>query len=686
MSANSAAGSTSAASEPLKLLLARAEAVELSHKDIELVSRSLLAAGEEHALALAVLARTLTSNRSPASSSPVKVQLARLLSGTDSADLVEGFRLCTCIFQVAPDAAAALVKDPEVSSPLQEAIETTSAASSSGSTKGKEKQGQATLELVELLSVAAANPSVRPIVDQAASSWLEDLLGLDEDRLVQPDARRLAATAGCATVKLRLGREAAAATGIPAQKQPSRWSSESIAKRLVDLVRISTASEKVDPVLPPVLEGLAFLTLTPSPKIKAIASEDGFLRHLFAFEIPSSSSTASPRPAAGAALDYAIATLLDQLTRYPEAKSSMAEARQVEQLKRFAAAAGREDEEFAYESSLAVEERVVRIARLQPVPTLRRLCTSPSIQTRRAAASVLHSLVTPQKLRGEMLQAGVARLFLSLIRHLPTPYMASEDIDAVQGLAKLLITANPLLVLGPKPDSPLLLEAAYDLTLPLASPGDGSAGAGLLARFECLMALTNVASVDPNMADSLARMKLRDRPETLVLGAIEEQLLSSNSMVCRAATELICNLAASDAGIEYFEPSASNTGPASAETPSQRLHVLVALTSSPDTPTRAAAAGAFTSLVYSPQTAVALCQTESWRVALVSLLQDTDPGVRHRAYEVWRVIGSVVGQLPASERTQAAAAIGTEPTVRSRLEEALRTEKVDQLKEVAKAA
>ncbi|GAA5863396.1 hypothetical protein JCM3774_005278 [Rhodotorula dairenensis] len=684
----------------LQELLAARGTTSWNRDDVQRVVEGFGSSGELHALALAALARALASGPTlSTTTSLLKDKLNSLLAGTDTAELVSGFRLLSALFQVAPETAASLVKDPILSSHLTDAVETISAAGcapSKSTTKGKGKQDQAVVELVELLSLAAGQPAVRPVVDAAASPWLESLLGSPDRPSLN---RRLAALAGAATIKIRLGREAAASTGLPPPHRPtSAWTSVALARRLVDLAtpdpgsvphpRSLSAAE--DDVLLPVIEGLAFLTLTPSPRIKSIASEEAFLARLFTlFDVKDQAA----RPAATSsshARDYALATLLDHLTAYPQLQSASDEAKQVERLKRFASAAGREDDELEYESADAVEARVLRVVGTKPsvVPLLRHLCTSASIQTRRAAARILHSLLTPQKTRGQLLQAGVARLLLSLVRHLPSPFDPSEDVPAVQGLAKLLITANPLLVFGPTPDSPLLLETMSALTLPLGVDGDAAESVSLLARFECLMALTSVASVGPSLADVLARSKLRDRPNTLVLTAIEDCLLSQNVMVRRAATELVCNLAASDAGIEHFEPpaTADSSRPGSGP-PSQRLHLVLALTSSPDLATRLAATGAFASLVYSPRTAVALCTFAPWRKILVDLLADEDPGVRHRVYEVWRVIGEVSAQLSdPSVREEVRTALQEEPQAVRRVEEAALAEKVDQLKEVAQAA
>ena len=114
-------------------------------------------------------------------------------------------------------------------------------------------------------------------------------------------------------------------------------------------------------------------------------------------------------------------------------------------------------------------------------------------------------------------------------------------------------------------------------------------------------------------------------------------------MVRRAAIELVCNLVASESGIEYFEPSST-----SSSTP--RLHLLLALSSAEDVPTRLAATGALTSLVYSRKISISLITTEKYVELLLGGLEDEEDGVRHRAYEVWRGLGEVLGELQEGEK------------------------------------
>ncbi|BGP23685.1 SWI5-dependent HO expression protein 4 [Rhodotorula toruloides] len=675
--------------DDLKTLLTRSGPLALDTSDVKRLAKALACAGPARAVALAVLARFLAPSPTSTTRSSVQDTVESLLSGSDSTELVQGLATLSAILQVAPQLAASLLAQESLRSRLEDAVELVSKPVG----KGKGEQDEETLALVELLSLAAGHAGMRGLVRKSAAVWLESLLGSPKEDPPRGNLR-CKAMAGCAVVKLRLGKDEASTTGLPTaphppETTPSDWSLDNLARLATRLAISSVSSTSADPdneVLLPSLESLAYLTLMPSFSIKTVASEPAFLSAILGL----SSRTKEPFQSS-TAREYAIATLLDHLTAFPSPIDAKSEAAQAERLKRFASGGGTSEngqETLRPETTSDVEARIARLIQHDPstVSTVRQLCLSPSLQTRRLAARILHAFVTPQKLRGQLLQAGVARLLLSLIRHLPLPFSPSDDTPSVQALAKLLITANPLLVLGPTASSPLLLEATTALTLPLGAPAAAYEGIGLLPRFESTMALTNIASLDPSLNETLARLKLRDRPDTLLLTAVEELLVSQNTMLRRAATELICNLVTSDAGIEYFEPTSVSSDVDFRKPPSPRLHILLALTSSPDTPTRLAASGALTSLVYSPEIVNALCSHVKWVKLLVAQVEDEEPGVRHRMYEVWRVIGEMVGQIGDEKEKERVRKGLEEGRVREELEHAAKRERVVELGEVVWAA
>ncbi|GAA5893910.1 hypothetical protein JCM8208_001275 [Rhodotorula glutinis] len=702
----SPAPSSSSSSTTLESILKRPPPLNLAPTDLSEVLEALAADGKPRALALATLARFLSPSPTSTTRTSLHHALQSLLAGTDSRELVQGLSTLSAILQVAPPLATDLLKDDSLRSHLEDAVELISQPPTRSRAPGAARGER--LALVELLSLASGQAGMRALVRRSAGPWLEGLLGAPGDAVASEDARERA-LAAVAVVKLRLGKDECTATGMPAgdddaEEPPSRWTLEELTRLTAKLMPLGVrGKEPDDEVLLPALEALAYLTLYPSPAIKATATSTAVLTPLL--------SLAPKQPtapiASSSARDYALATFLDHLTAFPTPDAE-GEAAQIERLKRFAAAAAAKGAaKLEPESVESVTKRVALLVRHDPspIPTIRQLCLSPSLPTRRLAARILHAFVTPQAARGALLQAGTPRLFLSLIRQLPTPFSPVDDTPAPQGLAKLLITANPLLVLGPTPDSPLLLEAAAALALPLGAPAAAPAstaagGADLLPRFEALMALTNLASVGPSLADKLARLALRDRPAgtSLLAVVVDEYLLSTHTMVRRAAAELVCNVVASDSGIAFFEPvaaatsasagegeEAAATAPAAAGASTSRLHVVVALASSTDTPTRLAAAGALTSLVYSPSIVAALLSRPKWVELVVAPLEDDEAGVRHRVYEVWRVVGEAVRQMEGEARDRAREGLRSGKVVQ-RLGEGRAREQVRELREVVEAA
>ncbi|GAA6050019.1 hypothetical protein JCM3770_001918 [Rhodotorula araucariae] len=679
---------------PLEELLKRKPPLDLTSGDFERTCSALVTRGAPRALAFAVLARFLSPTPTSPTRSAVQSSLESLFSGTHSHDLVRGLSALSAILQVAPPLAANLLQADALRSRVEDTVELLSRPLSARTdvAAAAAAAGAERLALVELLALATGQAPMRALVRRAAGKWLESLLGLPQVDELRTEDARVKALAAVAVVKLRLGRDEGAETGVPLPApvdDSARWTLEELAALAAKLVPLGVQADGPDDdILLPALEALAYLTLYPSPAIKKLTIDSKLLSALFSLSPePPTAPTAS-----SSARDYAIATLLDHLTAFP-APDAEGEAAQLERLKRFAAAAATKGSpsSAAPEPVESVSARITQLVRHDPspIPTIRHLCLSPSLQTRRLAARILHALVTPQPLRGTLLQAGAARLFLSLIRQLPSPFNPADDTPAPQGLAKLLITANPLLVLGPTPDSPLLLEAASALALPLGATAAASTAAGavdLLPRFEALMALTNLASLAPSFASSLGALPLRDRAArtTLLAAAADEHLFSTHTMVRRAATELVCNLAASDAGIAFFDEAAADaTGGSGGR--GTRLHVLAALASAADTPTRTAATGAWTSLAYSPTVVAAILARAPWVALLLAPLTDDDAGVRHRAYEVWRVVGEVVAQLEGEARAQARDGLRL-GKVRERLEEARAQERIGELVEVVLAA
>jgi hypothetical protein len=207
-----------------------------------------------------------------------------------------------------------------------------------------------------------------------------------------------------------------------------------------------------------------------------------------------------------------------------------------------------------------------------------------------------------------------------------------EVLPAFQALAKMTITTPPNLLFPPPHTTTALnaLTPLYHLLL--------HAKSSLLQTFEALMALTNLASIDPSIADRIVSASIvplgrsegflasNADEQVSVVSKVEELMLEENTLVRRAATELVCNLVPSPRGWSYWSGEDNGNGkdsgngkdngngeanddgsavvigrkPLSNSRAASRLNVLLALTNVDDLPTRLAAGGALAIITESP--------------------------------------------------------------------------------------
>jgi hypothetical protein len=235
------------------------------------------------------------------------------------------------------------------------------------------------------------------------------------------------------------------------------------------------------------------------------------------------------------------------------------------------------------------------------------------------------SLSKNPKDRGKIVQQGGLRLLISHAqKNLQAPENSSQpNIDAAHALARVLISLNPAHVFAAG-SVPHIAEAVPPLVALLKgahSEGLSDQPRDLLSVFESLLALTNLASApDATAACSIIKSGWDD---------IEGLLLASNSMLRRAACELICNLTVVPEGTGKFADGSKRAG--------QRLHMLVAMADVEDLPTRRAAGGALAMLTeQSPSVTSAVLGFDRAPEILLELCLDEDPGVVHRGLVVVR--------------------------------------------------
>ncbi|SCV70714.1 BQ2448_3476 [Microbotryum intermedium] len=668
----------------LEAMLSPSSPTKLSSTDLQLVFTSLASpvtssspspSSLTRSICLAILARAYpsapTSQPSTDELKTLRDTLTSLLSGTDSNDLVAALSALSALLQISPTLTTiSLLSSTESTTLVQHLISTVEHISNTQTTsnsKGKERQSREQAALVELLSIASGQSKLRKLVRDSSNDWLDSLLGSPRKQNGSSD-KTIKAMAALTLVKLRLGTEvpeeggaSTTSSGIKEEPQVPKWSLEDLCGTLGDLFVEETKGEgtlsvPLDPTKEAVmlasLEGLAYLTLVPTAarKDRLVSNTGGFLSAFLGL-LPK----LYPEPtdkASTPALDYSIATLLSHLVKFPEALDSTSDQAQLNRLKKLASAQTKSPMQASQtETKEQVTLRIERIIAASPIPTLRHFCLSSSLQTRRLAGKIVHALVTPQAKRGQLLQGGVARLLLVLIRQQPTPISIEDgDVEPIQALSKLLITTNPSLVF---PDPSLLLEALNTISTLLKNASTStSPPLPLLTIFEALMALTNLTSLSPASANQLAS------PKQGVLKVLtEEWLISSNPMVQRASTELVCNLVNSQNGVEFYSPPSSSSDPSSTSVTgasatgvvNQRLSILLALCSSEDVRTRLAASGALAILCsHSEEVGLRLCLEGGMKrlERVGELVQDEEEGLRHRGLDV---LSSILG---AVERCQ----------------------------------
>ncbi|KAF8314096.1 hypothetical protein DL93DRAFT_1114828 [Clavulina sp. PMI_390] len=210
------------------------------------------------------------------------------------------------------------------------------------------------------------------------------------------------------------------------------------------------------------------------------------------------------------------------------------------------------------------------------------------------------------------------------------------DLIPIQALAKLAITTRPQLLFGPSEAD--LLDAVTPFHFLLLHPQ-----ASLLQRFEALMALTNLASVGAAVAERVAGdgTGAGGGGGEEIPGRVEMLMLDDNTLVRRAAVELLCNVITTEpmlvryGGIPPPFASPSNHREetqlkemlAVEGSPSQaviaRVHVLLGLSDVEDMKTQLAASGALATLLsISPLACKALLSIKKGPNGALAILGD----------------------------------------------------------------
>jgi protein unc-45 len=301
-------------------------------------------------------------------------------------------------------------------------------------------------------------------------------------------------------------------------------------------------------------------------------------------------------------------SIFQNITRYRPSLSD--EEKKMSQLKAYANAGGKLASPNPLNEDSHVSARCKAVFEANLVPVLVSHSRNGSVASLSIIISIIYALSVTSSIRGQLAQQGAINLLIAAWTALPGTESKTKRA-AAQALARILISTNPALVFGGTRALPQ--SSALRPLISILSLDPGAENRDLLPSFEALMALTNLASTDDGTRAAIIRSGW---------SAIEDQLLSSNAMVSKAAVELVCNLVQCPDGIQLYAedtPQAKN-----------RLHILLALADAEDDATRSAAGGALASLTSYQPVVKAVLNRERGVQVLLGLCTDESEDLRHR--------------------------------------------------------
>lgn len=347
------------------------------------------------------------------------------------------------------------------------------------------------------------------------------------------------------------------------------------------------------------IEGLAYASLQPKVK-ESIISNESLLKKLV-----QTLTEAQPR----SPTTYGALSIFVNLTRYRPALSE--EEKKMSQLKAYADAAGKLAGPEPLDDDDHVANRCQAVFKVGLIPVLVTHSKNGSPASLSLIISIINSIAVTKSLRGPLAQQGAVKLLLVGWATIPD----TDEVHrrtAAQALARILISTNPALVFGGNRSNPI--NAAIRPLVSILPPDPAAETRDLLPTFEALMALTNLASLeDGDTRSTIIRMAWPH---------IEEQLLSSNNLVSKAAVELVCNLMQAPEGIALYADGSPQSR--------NRLHILLALADAEDKGTRSAAGGALASLTGFEAVVRYVVQRDKGVKVILGMCNDPDEGLRHR--------------------------------------------------------
>ncbi|KAL0581063.1 SWI5-dependent HO expression protein 4 [Marasmius crinis-equi] len=535
-----------------------------------------------------------SQNQQVDGSDPATQALARVFSPlilgkleeTNENDSLGGISFLTALFQVDWQAAASIFQQETLLELIMDSVDLNPSA-------------ELSVEVAHLLGQASGYKTSRLALSPEAIAWLERARSSKEPAL--------RAAGAIAIIKLAKGTITDIASDPTAQKRDT--ASTNVDGLVGVMKQLVIDEDSGESSLSDAVEGLAYMSVDPTVK-EDISRDAPFLKRLFTL-VPKRKSASSAETSS--TLLYGVVVIIGNICAYRPQLTE--EQKQMEKLRKMAKSSDTQGKEVqdALDNDDKVKERIKRMLAAGAMDVLASVAPqTDTVGVRLSIGKAMLDIVTDKENRGKVLQHGGTKILMELIKKAtatsPTPNKEKSSPDAVhlepiQALAKLAITSSPVQVFGPN------VGAIYDAIRPLSTMIQHSS-ATQLQRFEGLMALTNLASASPEIADRAAGADgLLNKVETLVL--------DDHPLVQRAAVELICNLiVGSDNVFEKYSSSKS------------KIQIIVALSDAEDIQTRLASSGALATLLSSPSACKELLSLQFERHRVLPLLtQLIDPSV-----------------------------------------------------------
>ena len=455
---------------------------------------------------------------------------------------------------------------------------------------------------LDMLSAACIDKRCREAIATYCLEWMHHVMDDEEDERHGQAAVILAKVQNLPNTPPQTPQEGqpgeSGSLGSPPLAR-SRGSSKNIADVVPTLKNMLIKGGEMDKRT--AIEGLAYASMQAVAKDE-ITRDPALLKELM--NAPGKDSL-SPTTAFGAL------TLIDNLTRYLPTLSE--EQKRMAELKAYADASRPSAlQPHYFDTDEQVTARCKWLLDSKVIPylvSLRSSFVTASLSPNSLAlyGRILLSLSRTPSFRGTLAQQGAIPLILNIY---PNPILEAltKSIFA-HALARILISVDPALL-------PKYTTSSVPPLITLLTPQEpeDNTPRDLLPTFEALLALTNLAS-DPALPT--AKILIRD-----ALAQLEDLMLSPNTLLQRASTELICNLVATPDGVEKFaDGSAAAT---------RRLHVLLALSDAEDVATRQAAGGALAGVTDFESVVRMILNRDRGVELLLRMCGDEDPGVVHR--------------------------------------------------------